>query len=1220
MGYFIVVLSTLVATILVSNSHAANKLDIAIMLDASEGVSRSQWQSLFELTKDLVRVFQASLTGNHISVSIYSSMPEVSAYLDTYDNTEDILRSMAKWTWIGQSSRLDSALSFATSEIFQFGVREDAKKVLIIVGSGYATDFSATRDEILNLWKKEVSIYSLSPLSSNDILRMALPSVYIIELPIILMSFTITSFVKKIESRIHSDTECAFGSVDDGSGNTCVDVDECTGTPCALGGKCVNLLPVHGRHKCICPQGLVSYKGCRLRVKLDLAIIIDTSTGVHPTAWPKLFELFKYILKIMYVHPAFVRVALAAFSDKVWSGVSVDSCGSDLHCIIKSISDWSWNDNDPNIGSILEHVSHDIYTKFNDRDVPTVVLYVGSGRTIQTKKSLIALREVLSTETTLYAISYDTPTTQFFYNALNSEFLTKLPNILNFNAVQELAVSTVLKIKKNLHCGYGKHFDTKRGACVDTDECDNANPCFNQGECTDLDKGFWCPCPRNRTNCLGVGQIDIVMILDCSNALSHEEWVKAFAIFKLLTEKLFMHHGRYIKIATLAYADTVWYATELDRCEDPSCISNDISLWTWRNKPPHMSIALEKANAEILNGVKARPAVKKMVIYVGSGTDTNEDRALDSITRYLNEDIAMVAVTTKSKNNVVADMIPVNGLTEVTSFTALTEKELNAITGNLISRAINESHCKHGYHSVWRGPSSDRAHPHEMCEDLDECTSIRNVCPNGGACVNSDGSFKCKCPPGDRSPECLDSSPIDISLYIDKSAAVSPMKLQALKDIVKELILTSSVHLDFTRLAVYPFDTEVRPGIDLDICDNQHCIAERFDLLKLSQSSSTDVSSEVALAHAREIVFKSLASRKKVPKTVIVVGSGGTMDEWKLRKIANCLALSSIRIYTITFDEKSDVLGKVVPLSFKFLITNYTNAWRTELAKTVISQISRDSNCTFGYAMVNDVCKDVNECTGSKTCPNNGACYNTPGSYECACLRHDDKCKEMVKVDVAFLMDSSSAIYQNQWELLIDLAEDIINQFYIDPDFVHLSIASYSSKLGILTSLSTCTNSTCAMDYVKQLLWNGFDPKTNEALTLARTDMLMKGHRKGAKKVLIYVGSGVSMNRRETFYAMRNLQTQSIRIYEASYTIEDNIIKQVIPKPYHQELHYYLRESNENIAENIAFQLAHDMVCGNGYYFDEFTNRCVDINECKGTHVCFTGGNCMNLDGSYTCT
>ncbi|CAG0912310.1 unnamed protein product [Notodromas monacha] len=36
----------------------------------------------------------------------------------------------------------------------------------------------------------------------------------------------------------------------------------------------------------------------------------------------------------------------------------------------------------------------------------------------------------------------------------------------------------------------------------------------------------------------------------------------------------------------------------------------------------------------------------------------------------------------------------------------------------------------------------------EKGEDLNECALIREPCSGGGMCVNTDGSYRCECPPG----------------------------------------------------------------------------------------------------------------------------------------------------------------------------------------------------------------------------------------------------------------------------------------------------------------------------------------------------------------------------------------------------------------------------------------------------------------------------------------
>lgn len=50
--------------------------------------------------------------------------------------------------------------------------------------------------------------------------------------------------------------------------------------------------------------------------------------------------------------------------------------------------------------------------------------------------------------------------------------------------------------------------------------------------------------------------------------------------------------------------------------------------------------------------------------------------------------------------------------------------------------------------STIRCPNGYRAGRNSRCIDIDECSLFVSICPSMAQCVNFDGTYDCRCPPG----------------------------------------------------------------------------------------------------------------------------------------------------------------------------------------------------------------------------------------------------------------------------------------------------------------------------------------------------------------------------------------------------------------------------------------------------------------------------------------
>lgn len=115
-------------------------LDIGVIIDSSESITRDDYNLCLQFVADLVEHFKVSKQGTHFGAIVFSSTPQLQFnFADRqFYKTKRLRKKIKSFPHLKKGTRTDLALSFANMELFseQGGDRVDKPNVLIVITDG----------------------------------------------------------------------------------------------------------------------------------------------------------------------------------------------------------------------------------------------------------------------------------------------------------------------------------------------------------------------------------------------------------------------------------------------------------------------------------------------------------------------------------------------------------------------------------------------------------------------------------------------------------------------------------------------------------------------------------------------------------------------------------------------------------------------------------------------------------------------------------------------------------------------------------------------------------------------------------------------------------------------------------------------------------------------------------------------------------------------------
>ncbi|XP_074640739.1 uncharacterized protein LOC141898625 [Tubulanus polymorphus] len=1177
-------------------------IDVAIVIDTSKTVYSNEFIALKLLAEHMVSQFSVTQALTRVATVEYSSTVRLGNWLQDATDAKSVNTAIKGLAWDGLDPHPFLAIDFAREHLFkEKGARGNkVPKVMIIIGSGEAADAHKTRVALREAYEANIRVYSIGHRSYSNIIESVLPPDHETILPYVLLSSTSEKDVAPtLVDKILGDATCDFGKYL--KKGTCTDIDECAaGTnPCVNGGVCTNTFP---GYTCDCPTPLHQGTTCTAMAPLDLTMVLDVSSAVYKAEWPKLFDLYKSIIRHFYVHPDHVQIAMFTAAATITNGALLNTCHSQF-CLLNIMKTWKWTGEDPPDESMEKTILNTIRSQYGSRkNVPHAVIYVGSGVTTHHPATTRALNLIWGHKVRFYGVFY----------ANSFSYLSKLiPNSFTFNSetitkyddIFETAVSVVRKVASDVSCKPG--YEKKVGAvsCTDVNECEAGKvPCFNSGTCINTVGRFLCQCSAKNEACTAVGKADIAMLLDSSASfVSAVTWNRWLTFYMEMISRFYVHPS-FIRIASAIYSDTLKVATRFNDCDDATCVLSAITTQAWKYEKGgrKLGVALEEILKRLLEGPSGIRNAPKVLVYIGKGLSNDDQRVTQILEKYWRDGIKIFMVG--PSNTILSRQLPSHA---IVNFPAAAN--LKPGVGDATKMVTEHTRCHYGYYMTAPG----------KCTDIDECKAIQNPCHNGGVCQNTDGSYLCPC--AVNAANCLERVQLDVAVYLDTSAAFTAAQFTAYRTVFKKIIKHFGAHRDFVRISASTFDSKVTAISALGACNSSSCILDLIAKSPITQNKNiAKVDGEVVFANIRE-VLDDRNTRPGVTRAAILVWSGQSNNVLLTKHAMHNTKLEEIRLYDVTV-KNTNVLTNTFSLNLALTVSA---SYIDNIAYNVVQKASADTECKYGYHLSKGKCIDIDECSASETCYNDGTCINRDGSFVCPCRKtKNPACLEMMDIDVAVLLDVSNAVHKDQFPLLYKLFLRVIKKFYVHPDFIRLSVAAYSDNVEVSTQLDTCKDITCVVKATAGWSYNPHPPNTHTALQIVKSNLLVKGGRRDASKAVIIIGSGSSTERADAMKAIEALWGINVRVYALIYDVEDDVLRHVFSNHFRTYIPFYISDdlSNvDNVHTALGQTIADDAVCSYGKFYSYTSKQCKNVNECVGGNPCLSGEKCFDTATGFDC-
>jgi len=107
-------------------------VDIALVVDSSGSIGRSNWERVKRFLKALVSKLDVSPSATHLAVISYSTNPKVELRFNGLQDTDEVNRKLDDMIWQRGLTYTDKALQLANRDLFQVsnGMRSSVRKVI----------------------------------------------------------------------------------------------------------------------------------------------------------------------------------------------------------------------------------------------------------------------------------------------------------------------------------------------------------------------------------------------------------------------------------------------------------------------------------------------------------------------------------------------------------------------------------------------------------------------------------------------------------------------------------------------------------------------------------------------------------------------------------------------------------------------------------------------------------------------------------------------------------------------------------------------------------------------------------------------------------------------------------------------------------------------------------------------------------------------------------
>ncbi|MBN3310725.1 FBN2 protein, partial [Amia calva] len=496
----------------------------------------------------------------------------------------------------------------------------------------------------------------------------------------------------------------------------------------------------------------------------------------------------------------------------------------------------------------------------------------------------------------------------------------------------------------------------------------------------------------------------------------------------------------------------------------------------------------------------------------------------------------------------------------------------------------------------------------QKCEDIDECSTVQGVC-DGGQCHNTVGSYSCICPPGymqssdgtrcfDRRAGTCFSGLVNGRCAQELTGRLS--KMQCCCDSGRCWALGSVPEMcpvrgseEYHRLCIDGIPVRVDPGI----------VGQRVDQLWPNEFDPTLNGKHVTFSNGNGHKLATLNQTVDICQQLANLCLNG-----------RCIPVPSSYRCECNMGFKQDVRGECVDID-ECLSNPCTNG------DCVNTPGSYYCKCHSGFhrTPAKQACIDIDECLHNGVLCKNGRCVNTDGSFQCICNAGFE-----LTPDGNNCVDHDECATTNMCLNGMCINEDGSFKCICKPGFMLASSARYCTDIDECQTPGMCMNGRCIntegsfrCDCLAGLAV-GVDGRFCVDTHMRSTcyGSIKKGVCVRPFPGAVTKSECCCANSDYNFGepcqpcpARNSAAFQALCGSGIGFSVDGRDINECALDP---------DICSNGVCENLRGSFR--CICNIGYESDHTGRSCVDIDECWVNRLLCDNGLCRNMPGSYTCT
>nr|XP_046254479.1 collagen alpha-6(VI) chain-like isoform X2 [Scatophagus argus] len=317
----------------------------------------------------------------------------------------------------------------------------------------------------------------------------------------------------------------------------------------------------------------------------------------------------------------------------------------------------------------------------------------------------------------------------------------------------------------------------------------------------------------------------------------------------------------------------------------------------------------------------------------------------------------------------------------------------------------------------------------------------------------------------DPTRECKKTERADIIFLVDVSTTIDATEFESMQKFMESMVDQSTVGKDLTRFGVILYSTNPKSHFTLNQYDSKQGVLKAIASMV---PSGGDTYTGKALKYSLQFFDPEHGGRKalKVPQILMVITDGDATDHHNLQEPSDALRNSGVTVFSI----------------------GVKDAIRDQLETMAGGDTSKVFYVDNFEALV--------------------PLYKNISSILC---NYTEPACEKEKADLVFLLDQSSSISLEDYSIMKNFTAELVNDFDVSEDFVHVGLAQFSDNPQHGFYLNKYSNVEDVITHILSLEYSGGNTYLGRALYYMKQYFdLSQGSRTGLSKNLVLITDGDS--------------------------------------------------------------------------------------------------------------